>query len=138
MSTVDITLQPTETWVAENRSWLGSRDGTEVTQSITLATSTFTEGTHFPDGFVPSGMVLGQITSVGATQGMFGPYDNAASDGRQTAVGFLFTSVKMRTGGPNVGAAIHWRGVIRSAKLPTNNGLDANGRTDLAAKFWIR
>lgn len=138
MSTVDITLQPTETWVAENRSWLGSRDGTEVTQSITLATETFTEATHFADGYVPSGTVLGQITAVGATQGMFGPYDNAASDGRQTAVGFLFTSVKMRTGGPNVGGAIHWRGVIRSAKLPANSGLDANGRTDLAAKFWIR
>lgn len=138
MSTVDITLQPTETWVAENRSWLGSRDGTEVTQSITLATSTFTEATHFPDGYVPSGILLGQITAVGATQGMFGPYDNAASDGREVAIGFLFTSVKMRTGGPNIGAAIHWRGVIRSAKLPTNHGLDANGRTDLAAKFWIR
>jgi hypothetical protein len=138
MSTVDISLQPTETWVAENRSWLGSRDGTEVTQSITLATSTFTEGTHYPDGYVKSGTLLGEITAVGATQGMYGPYDNAASDGRETAVGFLFSSVKMRASGPNVGAAIHWRGVIRAAKLPTNHGLDANARTELAAKFWIR
>lgn len=137
---MDITLQPTESWQAENREWLGSRDGTDVTQTITLATSTFTAGTHFPDGFVPSGTVLGLITANGATKGMYGPYDDAASDGRQVAVGFLYSNTKVRTGGPNVGAPIHWRGIIKSAKLPLQSGtgsLDANGKTDLAAKFWI-
>ncbi len=131
---MDITLQPTETWTAEDRSWLGSRDGTEVTQTITLDTSTFTEGTHYPNGYIPSGTVLGMITATG----LFGPYDNAASDGRQTAVGFLFSNTKVRNGGPDVGAAIHWRGVIRSSRLPSNSGLDSAGRTDLAVKFWIR
>lgn len=135
---MDITLQPTETWTAEDRSWLGSRDGTAVTQTVTLATATFTAGTHYPDGYVPSGTLLGMITSVGATQGMFGPYDDAATDGRQTAVGFLYSATKMRTGGPNVGAPIHWRGVIRASRLPTASGLDTAARADLAAKFWIR
>lgn len=135
-------MQPTETWLAEDRSWLGSRDGTDVTQTVTLATATFTANTHYPNGYIPSGTVLGQITAVGATQGMYGPYDNAATDGRQTAVGFLYSSTKVRAGGPNVGAPIHWRGVIRASRLPiaegTAGGLDAPGRTDLAAKFWIR
>lgn len=135
---MDITLQPTETWTAEDRSWLGSRDGTAYTQTITLDVSTFTEATHFPDGYIPSGTVLGLITATG----LYGPYDNAAGDGRGTAVGFLFSSVKVRTGGPDVGAAIHWRGIIRADRLPRTDaetgGLDANGRTDLAAKFWIR
>jgi hypothetical protein len=135
---VDITLQPTETYTAEDRSWLGSRDGTDVTQTVTLDTSAFTEATHFPNGYIPSGVVLGRITATD----LFGPYDDTASDGRQVAVGFLYSNTKVRTGGPDVGAPIHWRGIIRAARLPlaTNvtGGLDANGKTDLAAKFWIR
>ncbi len=137
---MDIALEQVGSWQAENREWLGSRDGTDVTQTITLATATFTAGPHFPNGFIPSGTVLGEMTANGATKGMYGPYDNAASDGRQVAVGFLYSSVKVRSGGPNVGAAIHWRGIIKSLKLPFQSGtgsLDSAGRTDLAAKFWI-
>jgi len=131
---MDITLQPTESWQAEDRSWLGSRDGTDVTQTVTLDTSTFTEGTHFPNGYIPSGTVLGRITATG----LFGPYDNAASDGREVAVGFLYSNTKVRTGGPDVGAPIHWRGVIRAARLWAGSGLDTAARTDLGVKFWIR
>lgn len=131
---MDISLQPTESWVAEDRSWLGSRDGTDVTQTITLDVSAFTKATHFPDGYIHSGTVLGRITATG----LYGPYSNAASDGTEVAVGFLFSNTKVREGGPDVGAAIHWRGIIRESRLPTNHGLDSNGKTDLAAKFWIR
>ncbi len=131
---MDITLQPTESYQAEDRSWLGSRDGTDVTQTVTLNTSTFVANTHYPNGYIPSGTVLGRITATG----LFGPYDNAASDGREVAVGFLYSNTKVRSGGPNVGAPIHWRGVIRSSRLPANSGLDSAGRADLAAKFWIR
>ncbi len=134
---MDISLQPTEVWTAENRSWVGSAHGTDVTQTITLKNSLFTAGTHYPDGYVPSGIVLGRVTA----SGLYGPYDDAASDGRQVAVGFLYSSVKMRASGPDVGAAIHWHGIVIAAKLPFQSGtgsLDANGRTDLAAKFWIR
>ena len=97
---MDITLQPTETWTAEDRSWLGSRHGTDVPQTVTLNTSTFTANTHYPNGYVPSGTVLGMITATG----LYGPYDDTASDGRQTAVGFLYSATKMRASGPNVGA----------------------------------
>ena len=135
---MDITLQPTETYVAEDRSWLGSRDGTDVTQTVTLDTSTFTEATHFPDGYIPSGTVLGRITATD----LWGPYDDDATDGREVGVGFLYSNTKVRTGGPTVGAPIHWRGVIRADRLPRltteTGGLDAAARVDLAAKFWIR
>ena len=135
---MDISLQPTETWTAEDRSWLGSKDGTEYIQTVTLDTSTFTESVHFPNGYIPSGTILGRITATD----LYGPYDNAASDGRETAVGFLYSNTKVRTGGADVGAPIHWRGVIRASRLPRatteTGGLDSAGRTDLAAKFWIR
>jgi hypothetical protein len=139
---MDITLQPTDVYQAEDRSWLGSSDGTDHTQTVTLATATFTPSTHYPNGYIPSGVVLGQITASGATQWMYGPYDDTATDGRQKAIGFLYSNQKVRSGGPNVGAPIHWRGVVKSARLPivstSPGGLDAAGKTDLAAKFWIQ
>ncbi len=136
---MDIALEQVGSWQAENREWLGSRDGTDVTQTITLCTATFTANTHYPNGFVPSGTVLGVITANGATKGMYGPYDDTATDGRQKAVGFLYSNTKVRSGGPNVGAPIHWRGIIKSLKLPFQSGagaLDANGIADLT-RFWI-
>lgn len=131
---MDISVQPTEVWTAEDRSWLGSRDGTEVTQTITLKVSAFTANTHYPNGYIPSGTVLGKITATG----LYGPYNNAASDGTEVAAGFLFNSTKVRTGGANVGAPLHWRGVIRESRLPTNHGLDSAAKTDLAAKFMFK
>lgn len=130
---MDISLR-TEAWTVEDRSWLGSRDGTDVTETITLDTSTFTAGTHYPNGYVPSGTVVGKITA----SGLYGPYNDAATDGRQVAVGFLFNSEQMRASGPNVGAALLWRGSILASKLPAASGLDTAGKADLAAKFRIK
>ena len=127
---MDITVTTTD-YTAENRSWLGSRDGTEVTQSITLDPALFTAATHFPNGYIPSGTVLAKVTATG----LYGPYDDSKTNGQEVAEGFLFSSTKVRVGGPKVGAAIHWRGVIRTAKLPANSGLNAAARADLAAKF---
>jgi hypothetical protein len=135
---VDISLQPVRSWQAEDRSWLGSRDGTDVTQTITLDVSKFTANTHYPNGYIPSGVVLGRITATD----LWGPYDDTASDGRQTAAGFLYSNTKVTAGGPNVGAPIHWRGIIRASRLPiattSPGGLDAAGVVDLSIKFWIR
>jgi hypothetical protein len=68
---------------------------------------------------------------------MVGPYDNAATDGRQTAVGFLFNSVKV----PNpantaidVADAIVVHCFVDPNKLPFTTGagaLDAAARADL-------
>jgi hypothetical protein len=136
---VDISLQPVETFTPEDRSWLGSRDGTDVTQTVTLKTSSFVLATHYPNGYIPSGVVLARITG---SPELWGPYDDTAVDGRAVAIGFLYSATKLRSGGPNVGAPIHWRGVIRASRLPlattVAGGLDAAGIVDLAAKFWIR
>lgn len=131
---MDISLT-TDEYVVEDRAWLGSADGTDVTQGVTLDPALFTPATHFPDGHIPSGTVLARVTAAGATQGLYGPYTPAAANGLETAVGFLFNTTKVRQGGPRVGAPLHWRGVIRTAKLPANSGLDAAGQADLAAKF---
>lgn len=57
-------------------SWLASRHGTDDIQTITLDISTFTEGTHYPNGFLKSGLPLGEITA----SGKYGPYVASPSE----------------------------------------------------------
>lgn len=139
----DISVQSTA-YQVEKRSWLLSPHGTEpgTTPSITLDVSAFTAATHFPNGYFPSGIVLGKITA----SGLYGPYDDTAVDGREVAAGILFSSVKV----PNtadttkdVGAAMLVHGFVKIAKLPIANGatgrgyIDANGQTDLKLIHFV-
>ncbi len=66
----------TETFSNDDQSWLGSEHGTSSAASITLDTSAFTSGTHYPNGFFPSGLPLGKITS----SGLYGPYAGRTSE----------------------------------------------------------
>jgi hypothetical protein len=66
---MDITVRSEGPWLPEDRSWLASAHGTTATRTITLDVSTFTANTHYPDGFIPSGMLLSELAN-----GMFGPY----------------------------------------------------------------
>ncbi len=63
----------------ENRSWLLGPHGTGPgdNPSITLDVSAFTAGTHYPNGYIPSGTPLVEISA-----GVYGPY--TVSDEVQT------------------------------------------------------
>jgi hypothetical protein len=128
----------------EKRSWLLSQHGTDpgTTPSITLDVSSFTAATHYPNGYLLSGIILAPITATG----LYGPYDDTAVDGRAVAAGILFSSVKV----PNladltkdVGAAMVVHGFVKIAKLPIANGatgrgyIDANGQTDLKLVHFV-
>ena len=119
---------------SENRAWLGSQHGTESNRSITLDVSTFTEATHYPDGFIPSGIVLGEITATG----LFGPFDPNAEDGRDTAAGHLFNSIPVSAGATNLGAPLLDHGAVVESKLPAASGLDATAKADLAGQIRYR
>ncbi|MFG1872145.1 hypothetical protein [Micromonospora arborensis] len=88
---MDISLRTTEFYV-EDRSWLASRDGTDVTQGMTLHLPSFNANTHFPKGFIPSGVVVARITS-GVGAGLYGPYAGSASETQTVTI----------TGGPTGG-----------------------------------
>lgn len=114
--TTDISVTTTN-YQYEKRGWLWGPHGTEAgtNPSGTLDLTTFTAGTHYPNGYVPSGLVLGRIT----TGGKLGLYDSTATDGRQTAVGLLFASIKVpaSTATP-VGCAFVVHGFVDPARLP--------------------
>lgn len=121
------------TYQSENRSWLASPHGTEpgANPSVTLDVSKFTAGTHYPNGYIASGTVLGKVTATG----LYGPYDNAATDGREVAAGHLLASLNVGTL-TEIGGAILIHGFVTEAKLPANHGLDANAKTDLRGIYY--
>ena len=126
----------TENFGGGNFSWIGAgAHGIADGRTEILDISTFTAGTHYPNGYIPSGIVLGKVTATGK----YGPYDDAANDGRAVAAGFLFAVVKpgASTSTP-IAAALLQHGVVVEAKLPTNNGIDAAAKTDLAGRIIVR
>lgn len=122
-----IAVETVGSYQADDRSWLVGKHGTEDTPSVALDVSAFTANTHYPNGYLKSGIVLGKITATGK----YGPYDNAAVDGRETAAGILFSAVKVpdtadTTKDTNGAVLVH--GFVIASKL---TGSDANAQTDL-------
>lgn len=127
---MDLTVETTD-YGSDSRRWLGSAHGFEAAPSITLKSDLFTP--TFTDGRVPSGVALGKVTA----SGLYGPYSNAATDGRQTLAGHLKTAVKV-TGTRNIGAALIEHGAVIVAELPENHGLDAAGQAEAAGRIIYR
>lgn len=126
---------------AEDRSWyLGTADDPGFTLSVRIDVSAFTAGTHYPDGYLKSGIPVGKITAQSTgTRLVVGPYDNGASDGREVCLGLLFSSVKV----PNLadttvdtaGAVLVAFAPVKLSKLPI--ALDANGQADLTRLYFV-
>ncbi len=135
---MDLSLR-SETFTQDAQDWLGSSHGTDTAKPVTLDKSTFTSGTHFPDGYLMSGIALGKITATGK----YGPYDDALSNGQNVFAGYLFTAVPIRTSADvdPVGAILLHCFVVE-AKLPlagastgTAGKIDTNGKADAAGRI---
>jgi Bacteriophage lambda head decoration protein D len=126
---MDLTLR-TESWGTDDQSWLGSRHGIGECASVTLDKSTFTLGTHYPNGYFKSGIKLAKITATGK----YGPYDNAASDGREVFAGILFAPVPVSTSDIDPVGAMLDHGKVVNAKL-VGGALDAAGMADAAGRI---
>lgn len=122
----------TETFGGDDQSWLGSAHGTSNARTVTLDKAKFTAGTHYPAGYIKSGTPLGQVSA----SKKFGPYDDTATDGRQTLVGFLLTPQSTTSGGNDIVAPLYDHGPIVEASLPFT--VDANGKADVAGRLWFR
>lgn len=121
----------TETFGQDDQTWLGSMHGTDTARTITLDTSTFTKNTHYPSGYLLSGLPLGKITATGK----YGPYNNAASDGTETLAGFLLGAVRVNIADTTIDpqGALLLHAFIVEANLPV--AVDTNGKTDVAGRI---
>lgn len=129
----------TTAFQAEDLSWDLSNPGVPYVEGGVIDVSLFTAAQHYPNGYIPSGTVLGKKT----TGGKLGPYLDAATDGTQTAVGILRASIHvLKPNGSAKGlvgcAVLKAFGVIDPAKLPFTSSnaaaggyIDANGKADL-------
>lgn len=114
--------QTSKTWAADDQTWLRSRHGLDSAVPCTLDTSTFTPATHYPDGFLKSGLAL----TLNATSQKYEPWVTT-----KTLAGFLAFSVPVasvngvvdNTVDP-VGAMVDHVSVVK-AKLPI--AVDAAG-----------
>jgi hypothetical protein len=64
-----------------DQSWLGSTHGIGNARTESIDISTFTAGTHYPNGYIPSG------TPVAKVGGLLVPYD--VTEGTTTGAGIL-------------------------------------------------
>ena len=111
----------------DDPSWLHSEVGVDANLTGTLDVATFTEATHFPNGFVPSGTPVGKVTATG----LYGPYDDGATDGTDTLLGFVYAPAYVETATDTIGFALYHYGVVVEANLPI--AVDAAGKADVAA-----
>ncbi|WP_280319880.1 hypothetical protein [Nocardia wallacei] len=124
---------------------LGSKNVAQMTASgasltggtspgVTVATSTAGVTGHYPNGYIPSGCAVGKVTATG----LFGPYDNGASDGREVCYGLTLSDVTaVRQNGSiaeTVGTGAFVRGAVNTGWLPFQSGpgsIDAAAKADL-------
>lgn len=103
----------TETIGAGNQSWLGSGHGIGNSRTEMLDISTFTAGTHYPNGHIPSG------TPVAKVGGVLVPYDDtqATVTGAGVLAGFVFTDQRV-VGTSDFAVPVLDHGRVITAKLP--------------------
>jgi hypothetical protein len=131
----DISVRSTS-YSVDDRAWLIGTHGVDLTPSVTLDISKFTKNTHYPDGFIKSGTPLGIVTATG----LYGPYNDAASDGTEVCRGLLFSFVRAidpSNGNTltKVGGARFVHGAVKESKLPI--AINANGKADLPLIVWL-
>ena len=107
------------TYDTGDRRWLPDLLAAE-THGVSL------NGDLFSAGVVKSGTDIGIVT---ATK-LAGPYDPAATDGRQKADGHLLNDQKVEAGGRYHVAAVH-AGTVKRDLLPAGSGHDAAAEADL-------
>lgn len=117
----------TETWGADDQTWLGSRHGTGNAVSATLAFSgaqPFVKANYEEvdtyKGFVPSGTALAR-----RADGKYVPFVSGGTGDQAVLAGFLLAPVKLPAGNDAVGALLD-HGRIRFSRLPSGQTLGAD------------
>lgn len=103
----------TETYGSGDLSWLGSDHGIADGRTELLDISTFTKATHYPDGYIPSGL---PVALVG---GVLVPYDatEATTTGDGVLAGFVLTD-QSTDGTEDIAVPLIDHGRVRVSKLP--------------------
>ena len=95
---MDIAPRNTGSFTSDNKVWVYADISKQAgRRPVTLHVPAFTKATHYPDGYIRSGVPLGKITS-GANAGKYGPFDPEATDGRDEFDGWLWNFADIEDG----------------------------------------
>ena len=91
-------LQVTEETIVTESDyrWLASAHGVGTGKPRTLHIASATESVHYPNGRIKPGTLLAKITAAGATQGLWGPYIQDATNGLETPLGIALDGFRVR------------------------------------------
>jgi hypothetical protein len=104
-----------ETFGTGDQSWLGSTRGVTTARTETVDPTAFTAGTHYPNGYLPSG------TAVAKVGGYLVPYDKteATTTGAGVLAGFIVTDQPV-VGTAKFAVPLLDTGRVKSAKVPNS------------------
>ena len=102
-----------ETIGAGDQSWLGSAHGIHNCRTELLDISTFAANTHYPNGYIPSGLPVAKVG------GVLVPYDatEGTTTGAGVLAGFVFTDQPV-VGASDFAVPVLDHGRVRAAKVP--------------------
>jgi len=117
----------TETSNSGDMSWLDSGHAIRNSRTEVVNVSAFTAGTHYPNGYIPSG------TPVAKVGGLLVPYTSAeaTTTGAGVLAGHILTDQPV-VGSANFPAPLFKHGRVKAAKVP--QGTDAFTAPVAAAK----
>lgn len=105
--------------VVGNMEWLGSNHGIRNARTEILDISTFTPATHYPNGYIPSGLPVAKV------DGVLVPYDatEATVTGAGILAGFVLTDQPLgvtpgATATEDINVPLLDHGRVKTGKLP--------------------
>ncbi len=105
----------TETFGSGDQTWLASDHAIGNAHTGTIHLSAFTAATHYPNGYLPSGLIV-NIANLGAIAPFTG------TEGGK--LGFVLFNQPV-VGSGDFAAAVIWHGSINKANLPVTTNLPA-------------
>ena len=104
---------------AGDLSWLGSDHGITNARTSTLVLANFTAATHYPAGYIPSGLAVNA-----ADEKNLKPY--TAATGEKLGFVLFDQSVKGLASTAKIPVPVIRHGIIKPAKLPVKTGITAD------------
>lgn len=101
-----------------DQRWIGSRHALDSAKTATIAVSEFTRATHYPNGFLPSGLPVD-----GSDPANVGPYTGGAGQ----VLRFLKDNHEVEAGITEIQVALLWHGLIYTDVLPVAFTTPASG-----------
>jgi hypothetical protein len=104
----------TEPFGGGDQSWIGAgAPGIHTARTEIVDISTFTAGTHYPNGYLPSGLPVAKVG------GVLVPYDatEGTTTGAGVLAGFILTDQPV-VGAADFGAPLYDSGRVVTANLP--------------------